>query len=75
VHELGHLAVGAQGENGDAQAQGRAVQQGQAELGVEERGVLTAHAREQERNGRGPGRRRPLCRNARRITRGRKMRD
>jgi hypothetical protein len=40
---------------------------------VEERGVLVAHAREQERNGMGPGRRRLLCRNARRIMRGTKM--
>jgi hypothetical protein len=33
---------------------------------LEKRGVLAAHAREQERNGRGPGRRRRLCRNTRR---------
>jgi hypothetical protein len=35
-------------------AQGR--RPGQQRLGLAERGVLAAHAREQERNGRGPGR-------------------
>jgi hypothetical protein len=66
---------GRTGEGGDAQAQGRAAQQGHAGLGMEEHGVLAAHACKQERNGRGPRRRWRLCRNARRITQGRKMRD
>jgi hypothetical protein len=33
VHELRHVAVGAQGEGGDTQAQGGAAQQGHAGLG------------------------------------------